>query len=71
MREKLRLKRQQAGLSLKAVADAMGIWEKNYGRIERSETDGRLSTWKAIQKVYGIPDSKMWEYMIDGTEEEE
>lgn len=71
MREKLRLKRQQMGLSLKAVAEAMDIWEKNYGRIERNETDGRLSTWKAIQKVYGIPDSKMWEYMIDGTEGEE
>ncbi len=70
MRYHLRFKRELAKLSVKGMAELVGVKELAYGRIELGHSNGKLDTWRKIQEVLKIPNDKMWEYITEGVEEE-
>ncbi len=43
------------------VAMKLGIPLLTYARIEQGKSRGKTDVWLAIQKLYDIPDSKMWQ----------
>ena len=42
------------------VAAKIGISLLSYQKIERGQRTGKIATWLKIQKLYDIPDEKMW-----------
>ena len=68
LRMKLKIKRIQAGMSGRELAEAIGLDKNNYSRLERGEMLGTLDRWLKIQKVLGIPSSDMWEIISEGRE---
>lgn len=42
------------------IAKKIGIATPSYSLIERGIRHGSPKTWEKIQKIYDIPDEKMW-----------
>lgn len=43
------------------VAHTAGIPISTYQLMEQGKQEGKPSTWLKIQKLYNIPDEKMWQ----------
>lgn len=43
------------------VTQKAGIPISTYQLIEQGKNEGKPSTWLKIQKLYNIPDEKMWQ----------
>lgn len=55
---KLRLKK---GLVQEEVAKMMGITVASYCIIETGKGPGTVKNWNKIQKIFEIPNEKMWD----------
>ncbi len=64
MREYLKQRRKELGMSQKEVADAIGISQNYYSIIEKGERqkDMKATTLVKLSEVLKIPVSKMLEY---------
>lgn len=54
---KLRIDRRWSQMTVAATAK---IPISTYQLIEQGKNEGKPSTWAKIQKLYNIPDDKMW-----------
>ena len=59
-RMKLILIRTEKGLSQTEVAKELGVSLTTYCFLETGRSNGTLSLWGKIQKVFGIRDEDMW-----------
>ncbi len=54
MREKLRAARKAAGMTQRQVADALGITDVAYGRVELGVRVGKVEMWDKLEDMFGI-----------------
>lgn len=63
MRINLKVERVKRNLSQKEVAELVGCNRVTYSMVERGERSGTHEFWKAIQNIFNVPDSKMYDLM--------
>lgn len=63
MRLMLKTERMRAGFTQQALAEAAGIGLSSYFQIEQGFRDGKLETWRRIQRALGAKDEDMWKIM--------
>ena len=66
MRKELKKLRVDHDFTQEDVAKKLGIATPSYSLIERGIRHGSPKTWEKIQKLYGIPDAKMWGVQKNG-----
>lgn len=54
---KLRLEK---GLLQEEMAEKMGVTVGTYCILETGKAQGTVKNWNKIQKIFNIPDEKMW-----------
>lgn len=59
--ERIRVTRENAGLSQLALAQRVGIDRSHISKLETGETDGSLKTVKKIAEALGVPLSVLLE----------
>ena len=59
-RMKLILIRTEKGLSQTDVAKELGVSLTTYCFLETGRSNGTLTLWAKLQKVFGIKDEDMW-----------
>lgn len=63
MRINLKVERVKRNLSQKEVAVLVGCNRVTYSMVERGERSGTHDFWKAIQSIFNVPDSEMFDLM--------
>ena len=63
MRVNLKCLRIKHKLNQGEIARILNVSRGQYLAIENGKSNGSMNFWQAIQKVFGVPDSEMWELM--------
>ena len=63
MRKNLKKARVIRFMTQKEVADLVGCNRVTYSMVERGERSGTHEFWKAIQNIFDVPDSEMFDLM--------
>lgn len=65
-RKALRLFRHEKELRQEDMAQLLNVKRETYAAVERGIRNGTYALWERLQKVFAIPDSKMWGLMKKG-----
>lgn len=60
-RYNLKALRARTGQSQEQFAASIGFSRCYYASVENALNNGSTKFWNAIQRVYDVPDDKMWE----------
>lgn len=52
--------RKEKNMSQEHLARSIGFTRQYVARVESGESEGKRAFWLAIQRVFDVPDDKMW-----------
>lgn len=67
---KLAILRITKRLNEKQMAKVLSMPTRAYTEIEYGRVEGRIYFWARVQRMFGLKDEEMWEYIKSGKEDE-
>lgn len=65
MRTNLKIFRIKEHLSQTEISERIGCSRATYAAIESGKRCGRQTFWKDLQSAFNLPDSDMWQLMLN------